>query len=500
VEPAPPKKKGTDKPKEKKKEVKGKSKAEKKAKSPEKKEEVDSTPKHSFSAHDQREHLNIVFIGHVDAGKSTISGQILLLTGQVDERTIAKYEKEAKEKKRDSWYIAYIMDTSEEERQKGKTVEVGRAHFTTEKRRFTLLDAPGHRTFVPNMIGGAAQADVGVLVISARKGEFETGFERGGQTREHAQLAKTLGIQQLIVMVNKMDEKTVSWAQSRYDEIVSKLTPFLRQWGYKPTDLTFLPVSGQTGANMKQRLDATLCPWYQGPSFFELLDSIPPVNRKDNAPLRIPIMARYKESGKVHVLGKVEAGTLVKDQTLLINPTQLTVQCVGIIIDEKEAEIAKCGENAEILVKGVEDESAIPIGFVLSYPAFPTKKAKMFDAQVAVLDLLPHKPLITAGYGAVLHVHAVSVECQIHRLISESDGKGKQKGGRPRYLKSNSHGVIRVVLEETISIEAFDECAQLGRFTLRDEGRTIAVGRVLTVYEQKQIDKAAADKAEGTSS
>lgn len=162
-------------------------------------------PKAEMKVHDTREHLNIVFIGHVDAGKSTISGQILLLTNQVDERTIQKYEKEAKEKNRESWYLAYVMDTNEEERNKGKTVEVGRAHFTTEKKRFTLLDAPGHKNYVPNMIEGTAQADVGVLVISARRGEFETGFERGGQTREHAMLAKTLGIQRLIVLVNKMD-------------------------------------------------------------------------------------------------------------------------------------------------------------------------------------------------------------------------------------------------------------------------------------------------------
>ena len=155
-------------------------------------------------AHDEREHVNIVFIGHVDAGKSTISGQVLLLTGQVDERTIQKYEREAKEKNRESWYLAYVMDTGEEERTKGITVEVGRAHFATEKKRYTLLDAPGHKNYVPNMIGGASQADVGVLVISSRKGEFETGFDRGGQTREHAMLAKTLGLHRLIILVNKM--------------------------------------------------------------------------------------------------------------------------------------------------------------------------------------------------------------------------------------------------------------------------------------------------------
>lgn len=152
-----------------------------------------------------RDHLNVVFIGHIDAGKSTLAGQILYLTGGVDKRTIEKYEKEAKEKNREGWYMAYIMDTNEEERTKGITVEVGRAHFQTEKKRYTILDAPGHKNYVPNMIQGACQADVAILLISARKGEFETGFERGGQTREHAQLAKTLGVARLIVVVNKLD-------------------------------------------------------------------------------------------------------------------------------------------------------------------------------------------------------------------------------------------------------------------------------------------------------
>lgn len=184
--------------------------------------------------YDKREHVNIVFIGHVDAGKSTLAGQLLYMTGMVDQRTIEKYEREAKEKGRDSWFLAFILDCSEDEREKGKTVEVGRAHFETDNKRYTILDAPGHRAYVPNMIGGAAQADIGVLVISAKKGEFESGFEKNGQTREHATLAKTLGIEQLVVVINKMDEPTVEWSKDRYDEIVEKLTPFLKGVGYAP--------------------------------------------------------------------------------------------------------------------------------------------------------------------------------------------------------------------------------------------------------------------------
>ncbi|CDQ97061.1 unnamed protein product [Oncorhynchus mykiss] len=163
----------------------------------------------------KKEHVNVVFIGHVDAGKSTIGGQIMYLTGMVEKRTLEKYEREAKEKNRETWYLSWALDTNQEERDKGKTVEVGRAYFETEKKHFTILDAPGHKSFVPNMIGGASQADLAVLVISARKGEFETGFEKGGQTREHAMLAKTAGVKHLIVLVNKMDDPTVNWSLER---------------------------------------------------------------------------------------------------------------------------------------------------------------------------------------------------------------------------------------------------------------------------------------------
>ncbi|KAJ1834899.1 translation termination factor GTPase eRF3, partial [Coemansia sp. RSA 2708] len=211
-----------------------------------------------------KEHMNVIFIGHVDAGKSTLGGNILYLTDMVDKRTMEKYEREAKEAGRESWYLSWALDTNQEERAKGKTVECGRAFFETSKRRYTILDAPGHKNYVPSMVGGAAQADVAVLVISARKGEFETGFERGGQTREHAVLVKTAGVRTLIVAINKMDDPTVGWDKSRYDEVIAKLTPFLKKTGYNPkTDVIFIPLSGFTGAGVKDRV-GNACSWYQG--------------------------------------------------------------------------------------------------------------------------------------------------------------------------------------------------------------------------------------------
>ena len=208
--------------------------------------------KEAESVTTEKEHVNIVFIGHVDAGKSTIGGQLMYLTNMVDKRTLEKYEKEAKDKNRETWYLSWCMDTNQEERDKGKTVEVGRAYFETEKKHFTILDAPGHKSYVPNMIGGASQADLAVLVISARKGEFETGFERGGQTREHAMLVKTAGVKHLVILINKMDDPTVKWSKERYDYCKDQLTPYLKRVGFNPAkDIHFLPCSGLNGSGIK---------------------------------------------------------------------------------------------------------------------------------------------------------------------------------------------------------------------------------------------------------
>ncbi len=193
-----------------------------------------------------------------------MGGNLLYLSGMVDKRTMEKYEREAKEAGRESWYLSWALDSTPQERAKGKTVEVGRAYFETDNRRYTILDAPGHKTFVPSMISGAAQADVAILVISARKGEFETGFEKGGQTREHIMLVKTAGVNKLIVVINKMDDSTVGWEKSRYEEIRDKLTPFIRSAGFNPkTDVTFIPVSAYTGANLKERVSKSVCSWYE---------------------------------------------------------------------------------------------------------------------------------------------------------------------------------------------------------------------------------------------
>ena len=192
-----------------------------------------------------------------------MGGQILSLTGMVDKRTLEKYEKEAKDAGRESWFLSWALDSTPLERSKGKTVEVGRGFFETETRRYTILDAPGHKTYVPAMISGAAQADVAILVVSARKGEFETGFERGGQTREHVMLVKTTGVARLIIVVNKMDDPTVNWEKERFDEVQTRLSPFIKQSGYGKGDVSWIPASGQTGQNVKDRVSNSIAPWWE---------------------------------------------------------------------------------------------------------------------------------------------------------------------------------------------------------------------------------------------
>ncbi|KAI8388026.1 P-loop containing nucleoside triphosphate hydrolase protein [Radiomyces spectabilis] len=428
-----------------------------------------------------KEHLNIVFMGHVDAGKSTMGGNILYLTGMVDKRTMEKYEKEAKEAGRESWYLSWALDTNIEERAKGKTVECGRAYFETDKRRYTILDAPGHKNFVPSMIQGASQADVGVLVISARKGEFETGFERGGQTREHTMLAKTSGVNKMIVVINKMDDPTVEWDKARYDEILGKLTPFLKQTGFNPkSDIFFMPVSGFTGANIKDRSKA--CTWYDGPSLLEYLDGMQTLDRKLNAPLMVPVAEKYKDMGTI-VVGKIESGRVKKGQNVLLMPNKRLTEVTAIYNEtEEEVDHAMCGDNVRMRLKGVEEDEVQP-GFLLCDKKKPVRTTTVLEAQLAILE---HKNIICAGYNAVLHVHAAVEEITISALLHLIDKKTGRKSKRPpQFVKQGQKVIARIETAGPICVEPFESYPQLGRFTIRDEGKTIAIGRVTKVLDSE---------------
>jgi peptide chain release factor subunit 3 len=430
---------------------------------------------------DVKEHLNIVFIGHVDAGKSTMGGNLLFLTGMVDKRTMEKLEREAKEAGRESWYLSWALDSTPQERLKGKTVEVGRGYFETSARRYTILDAPGHRTFVPSMISGAAQADVAILVISARKGEFETGFERGGQTREHIMLVKTAGVSKIVIAINKMDDPTVNWQKSRYDEIKDKLTPFVKAAGFNPkTDVTFIPVSAYTGTNLKDRVSKDMCDWWGGPSFLEFIDHMPMVHRKINAPLMLPISEKYKDMGSI-VVGKVESGHLRKGESLMLMPNKNLVE-VAAIYNEMEDEIvsAVSGDNVRIRLRGVEDEDISP-GFVLTSPQKPVHAVRHFEAQLAILE---HKNIICAGYSAVMHIHTLAEEVTLPALLHYFDkSTGRRSKKPPQFAKKGQKVVALVETADLVCVERFVDYPQLGRFTLRDEGRTIAIGKITKLID-----------------
>ncbi|KAE9457226.1 hypothetical protein C3L33_10870, partial [Rhododendron williamsianum] len=414
----------------------------------------------------KKRHLNAVFIGHVECVK----------TDMVDDLSLM--------------YMAYIMDTNEEERVKGITVEVGRAHFETETTRFTILDAPGHKSYVPNMISGASQADIGVLVISARKGEFETGYEKGGQTREHVQLAKTLGVSKLLVVVNKMDDPTVNWSKDRYDEIESKMTPFLKSSGYNvKKDVQFLPISGLFGSNMITRLDKSVCSWWNGPCLFEALDAV-------EVPLRdlkvrsgmikassrhalLPIIDKFKDMGTV-VMGKVESGSVSEGDSLLLMPNKAQVKVLSIYIDEDKVRCAGPGENLRVRLSGIEEDDILS-GFVLCSVVRPIASVSEFVAQLQILELLDNA-IFTAGYKAVLHIHAVVEECEIVELMQQIDPKTKKlMKKKVLFVKNGAVVVCRIQVNNVICIEKFSDFAQLGRFTLRTEGKTVAVGKVTDV-------------------
>ncbi|KAF2227518.1 P-loop containing nucleoside triphosphate hydrolase protein [Elsinoe ampelina] len=439
-----------------------------------------------------KEHINVIFLGHVDAGKSTLGGSILYATGMVDERTMDKYKRDAKEAGTESWYLSWALDLTKEERSKGKTVEVGRGFFETEKRRYSILDAPGHKTYVPNMIGGASQADVGCLVISARKGEYETGFEKGGQTREHAVLAKTQGVNKLVVVVNKMDDQTVEWSEERFKECITKLTVFLKGVGYNPkTDLTFMPVSAQTMIGIKNRVPKDLAPWYDGPSLLEYLDNMQALDRKLNAPLMMPVAAKYRDLGTM-IEGKIDSGVLKKDVKYMLMPTKAEINIVALY-GETEDEIphATCGDQVRLRIKGAEEDEILP-GFVLCSPRRPVHCVQAFEAQIVLLDI---KSILSAGFNCVMHVHSATEEVTFSALLHKLEkGTGRKSKKAPGFATKGMSIIARLEVQGgagSVCVERFEDYPQLGRFTLRDQGQTIAIGKITKLITDK-VEGAAA--------
>ena len=428
--------------------------------------------------------VSIVFVGHVDSGKSTISGSLLYNLGQVDERAIEKYKREAKVKNRESWFMAYIMDTYEEEREKGKTVDIGKANFTTPHRRFTLLDAPGHSGYIPNLLLGACQADFAGLVISAKKGEFESGFDKQGSTREHTLLLKALGVNHLIVMVNKMDEDSVKWSKERYDNIVKTLKPFIHSCGFDvENNVKWIPISGLTGENLCVPLDKHKCDWYEGPDLIQIMDTIELPKRDENGPVRLSILDRYKEN-QVYIMGKIESGTIKFGDTYTLMPSGAKITVDWLFnSEEKGVPYALPGENIRIRCKGIDNENEVNRGNILCSNDNLCLTFNVFEAEIQVLEL-PDNLIIAEGFSCMLHYHTFIEECTITPK-SEINRKTKAET-KVKFVRSQARLKAFVKTKNVLCGEKYETFNNLGRFSMRYEGSTIAIGKILKVKPYKK--------------
>ena len=428
----------------------------------------------------EKPHLNLVIIGHVDHGKSTTMGHFLYLAGAVDDRTIKTYEEEAKKLGKESFKYAWILDSLKEERERGLTIDLRYLKFETPRFFFTIIDAPGHRDFVKNMITGASQADAAILFVSAKKGEFEAGIGPGGQTREHAFLAFTLGVRQMIVCINKMDDPTVSWSEERYNEIKNEVSRMLRLVGYNVNKIPFIPTSGWTGDNLVKPSEKM--PWYKGPTLYQALDSLEVPPKPVDKPLRIPIQDVYSITGVGTVpVGRVETGVLKEGDKVIFMPSGKTGEVKSIETHHVRIPRAEPGDNIGFNVRGVS-KTEVRRGDVVGHPDNPPTVAKEFIGQIIVIY---HPTAIAAGYTPVLHVHTAQVACRFAELLKKIDPRtGQVVEENPAFLKTGDSAIVRFEPLRPVCLEVYTEFPELGRFAIRDMGTTIAAGVVKEITKK----------------
>ncbi|HJM54734.1 MAG TPA: translation elongation factor EF-1 subunit alpha [Poseidonia sp.] len=415
-------------------------------------------------------HRNIVFIGHVDHGKSTTVGRLLLDSGHIEGHVIEKNEKLAAEAGKAGFGLAYVMDGLKEERERGITIDVAHKEFFTPDFYWTIIDAPGHRDFVKNMITGASQADTAVLLCAANDGV-------NAQTKEHAFLAKVLGVKGLIVHVNKMDISGVDWQEAKYTKACEEVSQLLRVAGFKPDDVPMIPASSLNGDNVFDKSDK--CSWYKGPTLFEAINATPMPNKPSDKPLRLPIQDVYKISGIGTVpVGKIETGVLNVGKNVVFNPSQKSGEVKSIEMHHTMVEKAEPGDNVGFNVRGLAADD-IRRGDVAGYsdnaPTF-VRHDETFVGQIQLMDI---PKAVSVGYTPVFHAHTAQVAVKFMELL-EKTTKGK-KEANPSFLKTGDGCLIRFQPTKPMAIEQMDTFPELSRFAIRDMGKTVAAGVCLKI-------------------
>ena len=418
-----------------------------------------------------KSHLNIVFVGHVDHGKSTTVGRLLLDSGHIEQHVIDGNEKLAAELGKAGFGFAYVMDGLKEERERGITIDVAHKEFFTPKYYFTVIDAPGHRDFVKNMITGTSQADAAVLCVAADDGV-------NAQTKEHAFLARVLGVQQLIVNVNKMDISGVDYSQEKYDSVVTEVTGLLKMAGFKTDEIPFIPCAALAGDNVFNKSENM--PWYNGMTLFEAIDKIQMPPKPTDRPLRLPIQDVYKISGIGTVpVGKIETGVLNVGKTVVFNPSQQTAEVKSIEMHHTNVEKAEPGDNVGFNVRGLA-ATDIRRGDVAGY----TDNAPMFvrhdETFVGQIQLMDIPKAIGSGYTPVFHAHTSQVAVRFVDLLENS----KTKEANPPFLKTGDAALVRFMPTKPMAIEQMDAFPELARFAIRDMGKTVAAGVCMKVEKK----------------
>ncbi len=436
----------------------------------------------------QKDHLNLVIIGHIDHGKSTMMGALLIETGAVSDREARELEKLAKEYDRDSWSYAFVFDRLKEERQRGITIDLAFRKFETKSKYFTIIDAPGHADFVKNMITGASQADAAILVVSGKKGEMEVGIAANGQTREHAYLAQTLGVKQLVVAINKAD--VYNYSEERFNECKEAIGDLLKSIGFK--DVNYIPTSGMAMDNLSKKSDKLS--WYDGPTLIDAIDQFDLPEKPTGKPLRLPIQDSYSIKGTgVVPVGRVETGILKKGDKIVIMPTGFEGEIRSIEMHHEEIPQAIPGDNIGFSIRGITIEDASR-GDCLGHPKDPPTVITPNGKWTGQIIVIWHPTALAQGYTPVVHAHTAQVAAKFTSLLKKLDQKtGAVIEDSPKFLKKNESAIVELQPIKKMCLEKYNDFPEMGRFAVRDMGRTVAVGIVkdIEVGIVKDIDTGA---------